>query len=472
MDKKITTFVNKLESFCECTICFNTYDEDSHVPRLLPCNHAFCTDCLVKHCSSKKLNCPLCNQTHGILNEGILAFPKDNIRREMRDLVTDFASNVLCSDCRTYDSKSLLCIDCNIRICSLCSSERLKNICQAHKIDGISDSPVQLDDLPEKNISSQVCLLDGHEKSQLIFYCTSKSCCKPVCLMCISEHHKTHTFKTIHDVYLIRKHNMQRICLETKEKLIKARKILSKICKKRTALMAWDRRSRENLEATVKKGNLYLIECERNAKWNISKKYSAQSKFNKTHNVLLYQREFQDFRWLHNKMLAKIHLASVVKEEMSFLQKYKNQEMLKNSNNLRIRLSFINRDLCFLRNFIDNASHCCSTSDQILATQNEVDFLNQENSLALLLISFTEVDIERRVEKLSPTEELGMKRGSKYLESMIDEIMKLPDFLQGDTDEENVSKHTGFTEQDLLLIVVCVGGVAYFLNILRLLLYL
>ncbi|XP_062571895.1 uncharacterized protein LOC134233859 [Saccostrea cucullata] len=266
----ITTFVKNLESFCECTICFCIYDENAHVPRILPCNHTFCSECLLKHSSCKKIVCPLCNQEHVIKNKDILIFPKDNMRREMRDLVLIFTSESLCNDCKIYmmqESNFHLCTFCNIRFCNMCFEKRKTNdVCRNHKF--------------ECKINSQydICLLEGHEKNDLKFFCKNETCDKPICANCVVQDHIGHRYTKISDECETLRTKMYEKCRKIKIKIGEAKTCLMKIQKLRSALSTKEKSRRKKLAATVRRGVKSLQEFEENEKKKMSENLISKFK--------------------------------------------------------------------------------------------------------------------------------------------------------------------------------------------------
>lgn len=65
----------------ECEICLNNWDSKVFIPRLLPCGHTFCENCLIDLVtkSSNRFLCPMCR--FEIINvkskEDIFALPKN-----------------------------------------------------------------------------------------------------------------------------------------------------------------------------------------------------------------------------------------------------------------------------------------------------------------------------------------------------------------------------------------------------------
>ncbi|CAL4067500.1 unnamed protein product [Meganyctiphanes norvegica] len=46
----------------ECSICSNTFDDASHRPRVLPCGHGFCTQCIDACINRENKSCAVCNE--------------------------------------------------------------------------------------------------------------------------------------------------------------------------------------------------------------------------------------------------------------------------------------------------------------------------------------------------------------------------------------------------------------------------
>ena len=59
----------------ECSICF----EQMSLPKVLPCQHTFCLNCLTKTVDSimKKIQCAICRKVHNLPNNGVKGFPNN-----------------------------------------------------------------------------------------------------------------------------------------------------------------------------------------------------------------------------------------------------------------------------------------------------------------------------------------------------------------------------------------------------------
>ncbi|XP_062619408.1 E3 ubiquitin-protein ligase TRIM45-like, partial [Saccostrea cucullata] len=262
----VQSFVNDVENMCECYICCVEYDENKHVPRVLPCQHTFCTDCLSKHCKGQKLKCPLCNQEHFTKNGNVKVFHKDNTRRDLKELLGRFMKT-LCGVCKRHDHTRYFCITCNIRMCRSCYKEKKSNDCRKHNFEIPEDSSLTPDtslELKDKQ-AQHICLLSGHEHTELKYYCAEKQCCKPVCSYCIMEVHKGHAYKPIENEYENRKKSMQSICQATSMKICRAKKLLENVEKETASLTESHTKGRENLTVEANRGIQYINTYKENA---------------------------------------------------------------------------------------------------------------------------------------------------------------------------------------------------------------
>ena len=60
-----------------CPVCYNTFGTEKCLPRLLPCTHTVCHDCVVRLLGTRRfLKCPQCRKKHNALT-GLNAFPEN-----------------------------------------------------------------------------------------------------------------------------------------------------------------------------------------------------------------------------------------------------------------------------------------------------------------------------------------------------------------------------------------------------------
>lgn len=104
-----------------CPICYDTYDDQAQVPRILQCGHTFCQRCLMDLRTSNMLTCPTCRNLFSpdvnqlIKNFTILDFLSQKKAKE--DIPT-----AKMSTCVKHKNKKCkyLCEDCQTSICSKC----------------------------------------------------------------------------------------------------------------------------------------------------------------------------------------------------------------------------------------------------------------------------------------------------------------------------------------------------------------
>jgi hypothetical protein len=80
---------NEFESLLTCAVCLEIYKE----PKLLPCNHTFCSDCLHKIINNaNQIKCPCCNTQFSIPSNG---FPSDFRSNQLLDLYLNNKNNTV-----------------------------------------------------------------------------------------------------------------------------------------------------------------------------------------------------------------------------------------------------------------------------------------------------------------------------------------------------------------------------------------
>lgn len=130
------------EEFLVCSICTHEYDEKSHVPRILPCLHTFCQECLKKLVKSTLIICPLCKQDFDLPQGGIAGLAKDTTRRNLIDFikVRKRSSEILCKDCPEDLTAVDFCKECYIFMCPECSKAHRRSLAsRKHSVLSIKD---------------------------------------------------------------------------------------------------------------------------------------------------------------------------------------------------------------------------------------------------------------------------------------------------------------------------------------------
>ena len=142
-----------------CSICLETFKE----PKVLPCIHTFCLQCLDTYCKDKdpdeEATCPLCRKVFKIHSDGNKKLPNTAFIQQLIEVnkSTDVggrqASNrtilcELCSDAEIEITATSFCIECYQHICYRCSVLHKKSkVSRSHQIVCGADIPSSADHL-------------------------------------------------------------------------------------------------------------------------------------------------------------------------------------------------------------------------------------------------------------------------------------------------------------------------------------
>ncbi|XP_064641836.1 tripartite motif-containing protein 2-like isoform X2 [Lineus longissimus] len=114
------------DSFLTCGTCLCTYDGQEHNPKLLPCSHTVCRNCLerIAEASTRDtgtFRCPICRETITIPRGGVIAFPPSFIVNQLLDLMASQRRDVI-PKCSNHTSQELLfCESCDTVFCNICT---------------------------------------------------------------------------------------------------------------------------------------------------------------------------------------------------------------------------------------------------------------------------------------------------------------------------------------------------------------
>jgi len=180
----------KICDITSCSICLETFKE----PKVLPCIHTFCLECLDKYCEDKdpgeETTCPLCRQVFFIYSGGVKDLPNNLF---IHQLLQVNASTVIigtqesiicewCSDTEEVVNARSYCIECDQHICDRCSVvHRKQKVSRCHQVVSNADIPSS-----EERSKLAVSYCDQHPGEQTRLYCYD---CKMVmCHKCVNKH--------------------------------------------------------------------------------------------------------------------------------------------------------------------------------------------------------------------------------------------------------------------------------------------
>ncbi|XP_070182870.1 transcription intermediary factor 1-beta-like [Littorina saxatilis] len=174
----------------ECPVCHDDFTN----PKLLPCNHLACRDCVLSWLQKEggQGGCPLCRAP--ILSstqqgQGQLATMVDS-------LPTDFATAALveshkvlngphvCDVCQNNVTATSYCFDCSIKLCKACTSHHQKlPVSKNHTME-------QLNKLTAKQLATnRQATCNKHSNTPAKLYCSTHQ--ELICMFCAATNHRS-----------------------------------------------------------------------------------------------------------------------------------------------------------------------------------------------------------------------------------------------------------------------------------------
>ncbi|CAF1926760.1 unnamed protein product [Rotaria magnacalcarata] len=119
------------EHFLTCSTCVNQFSSDSrdHQPKLLPCSHTVCRQCLERIVNSQPrsdaIKCPICREHILLPRGGVTSFPPSFIVNQLLDLMLRLRRDVI-PKCNLHSNEELLfCETCDKIFCQLCDQHQI-----------------------------------------------------------------------------------------------------------------------------------------------------------------------------------------------------------------------------------------------------------------------------------------------------------------------------------------------------------
>ncbi|XP_077994994.1 E3 ubiquitin-protein ligase TRIM45-like [Glandiceps talaboti] len=188
------------EGFLSCSICLEQYKN----PKILPCQHTFCQDCLVTLVKKTgKLNCSTCDTPCELEEGGVSELQANFFMNSLLDLVkntkaSDVSEPGLCEGCEE-NTATYRCVDCSSNICSICNKAHRKFIVtRKHNV-------VELEEFKEAKTTSRLLQKQNvhcniHPENAVKYFC--ETCQVTMCTDCAMIKHRTaeHVHKELKDV--------------------------------------------------------------------------------------------------------------------------------------------------------------------------------------------------------------------------------------------------------------------------------
>ncbi|XP_078678176.1 E3 ubiquitin-protein ligase TRIM71-like [Branchiostoma floridae x Branchiostoma belcheri] len=198
------------EEFLTCAVCMLHFRD----PRVLPCLHTFCKECLQEWAAKQQpLECPTCRKEVSLPDQGV-----DGLKTNFYvNNLLDFAAakkgaepGVPCQVCEGgREQAKLWCTDCAMLLCESCTvMHRKVPATRDHEL--VSQDVLEGKEGMERLHRKRYC--DKHKSQEMVFYC--ESCNVLVCTSCAVINHKpgrAHNLEEITTVAQKKKEMLRRL---------------------------------------------------------------------------------------------------------------------------------------------------------------------------------------------------------------------------------------------------------------------
>ncbi|KAJ8046165.1 E3 ubiquitin-protein ligase TRIM56 [Holothuria leucospilota] len=231
------------DKFCLCSICLEQLKE----PKLLPCLHRYCRDCLSSIIQGRceVIKCPECREEIQIPTNGVDEFKTDFYSKNLVEYVRiqqSLKSDEIreCYSCSKHLIIVAYCFKCNDFLCKDCHYFHVTN----KTLKDHQKHTLSLEDIEAKKITiEKLASMRDDPRCHIHLEKISELCCEtcdnlPICVACMHGEHKGHS---LHEVKALAK--LKRLGLTNKLKELKE-------IQKDTKLMA-PRQAKEKLILNV-----------------------------------------------------------------------------------------------------------------------------------------------------------------------------------------------------------------------------
>jgi len=150
----------ELADMTECSICTEVFTD----PRVLPCIHTFCLQCLLNYGKNKqpwgRMACPLCRKEFTIPDDGLAGTQKNFFMEKLlRVRKLSAGQEAVCEEHQSEEIK-VFCQECKVAVCVKC-------FFKSHKTHDCSDIDEVSDNLRGMVVTDTVKVADFLRKTEL-----------------------------------------------------------------------------------------------------------------------------------------------------------------------------------------------------------------------------------------------------------------------------------------------------------------
>ena len=187
-----------------CRRCNHVYNDEDHQPRLLPCLHDVCLDCLCELVFDETLTCPECKTSHRTPDNDVTIFQTDPVKLGLILETSETPLKVSCDFCDEEPTATYRCMDCLDNLCSDCLKIHKKyKKYKDHSVISLDEYSTLQQSHSRPNVE---CKVPGHSNEPIKFYCTDKDCGQCLCPSCVISHielgHPVLKIDTVFDIRL------------------------------------------------------------------------------------------------------------------------------------------------------------------------------------------------------------------------------------------------------------------------------
>ncbi|CAH1250620.1 TRIM56 [Branchiostoma lanceolatum] len=277
-ETKIDSTLSKISGdFLECTICLEPFKD----PKVLPCLHTFCEDCLKKFIAQDKVKnkfqCPTCRTETVLPKGGVASFKNNFFVKTLSDtvqaqtsLVSKEDDNVQCNVCEE-EVASRGCIPCEEFLCDecACAHHRAKRT-RGHELIAVVELREQLITKTGSLKSKSLPFCPKHDDEKLKFYC--ETCKHPICRDCWVLQHKDHNYGYLADAVVSVRAEIRDKLKAAQLKMAEYRDKASTVVKKQAELDTRSKKAEDDIDAAAEEK---IKQCVRSKQTELKEKLAS-----------------------------------------------------------------------------------------------------------------------------------------------------------------------------------------------------
>ena len=207
----------EVEENLTCSLCLEVFTN----PKVLPCLHSYCHDCIVnltKSAESNTITCPDCQLVVEADVNTISKLPSNfslnNLLATM-SLTNDkpVSKEVLCDSCDSKDTAESRCNECRIFLCQFCTEfHKRSRLLKHHELVTVGE----LKSNPGLSTIAEKVQCFKHKKEIIQLFC--KTCQTTTCRNCIITDHRQHEYAFVEEVAVEEKQHLQQNLDDVKQR--------------------------------------------------------------------------------------------------------------------------------------------------------------------------------------------------------------------------------------------------------------